>query len=154
MSAGNWLIPKCAAFRLWRLLTLTSQRMYGKAHINLGLVAGGRERTVAGMEARSTGCDSPGPQLGAQFAQLVKELRSEYAGAVTAAAQRIAVALFALPGRSLLRIMQQHGVTGTPALMQQQVRHHSLSIIAVHVHCGQTVACFREKLVWAIITGK
>lgn len=63
-----------------------------------------------------------GPQLGAQFAQLVKELRSEYAGAVTAAAARIAGALFAAPGRSILRILQQHGVTGTPSLMQQQAR--------------------------------
>ena len=63
-----------------------------------------------------------GPQLGAQFAQLVKELRSEYGGAVSAAASRISAALFAAPGRSILRILEQHGVTGTPALMQQQVR--------------------------------
>ena len=63
-----------------------------------------------------------GPELGAQFAQLVKELRSEYGGAVSAAAARIAGGVFGAPGRSILRILQQHGVTGTPALMQQQAR--------------------------------
>ena len=64
-----------------------------------------------------------GPQLGAQFAQLVKELRSEYGGAVSAAAARIVGrASSRAPGRSILRILQQHGVTGTPALMQQQAR--------------------------------
>ena len=63
-----------------------------------------------------------GPALGAQFAQLVKELRSEYGGAVTACAARIAAGVFnAPPGRSILRILQQHGITGTPTLMQQQV---------------------------------
>ncbi|KAK9839863.1 hypothetical protein WJX81_007158 [Elliptochloris bilobata] len=80
--------------------------------------AGGREAAGAGTEVLPGG--GTGPQLGAQFAQLVKELRSEYGGAVSAAAARISGALFAAPGRSILRILEQHGVTGTPALMQQQ----------------------------------
>lgn len=66
-----------------------------------------------------------GPKLGAQFAQLVKELRSEYAGAVTACAQRIAGGVFGMAGRSILRALQIHGVSGTPAIMQQQVGNSS-----------------------------
>lgn len=63
-----------------------------------------------------------GPHLGAQFAQLVKELRSEYAAAVTACAERIAGALFQRPGYSINASLHRHGVTGTPTIMQQQVR--------------------------------
>ncbi|KAK9806759.1 hypothetical protein WJX72_001747 [[Myrmecia] bisecta] len=62
-----------------------------------------------------------GPHLGAQFAQLVKELRSEYAAAVTNCAERIATALFVSQGRSIHAILQRYGLTGTPAIMQQQV---------------------------------
>lgn len=61
-----------------------------------------------------------GPPLGVQFAQLVKELRSEYGAAVTLAAERIATAVFA-SGRSINGILQRHGLTGTPTIMQQQV---------------------------------
>ena len=89
--------------------------------------AGGREAAGAGTEVLPGG--GTGPQLGAQFAQLVKELRSEYGGAVSAAASRISAALFAAPGRSILRILEQHGVTGTPALMQQQVRGGQHSVL-------------------------
>lgn len=74
-----------------------------------------------------------GPELGAQFAQLVKELRSEYGGAVTACAARIAAGVFnAPPGRSILRILQQHGITGTPTLMQQQVSCCVLPFLALY----------------------
>ncbi len=62
-----------------------------------------------------------GPHLGAQFAQLVKELRSEYAAAVTSCAERIAGALFLRPGYSINTTLQRHGITGTPTVMQQQV---------------------------------
>lgn len=55
-----------------------------------------------------------------QFAQLVKELRSEYGAAVTLAAERIATAVFS-SGRSINGILQRHGLTGTPTIMQQQV---------------------------------
>ncbi|CAL8462927.1 g2461 [Coccomyxa elongata] len=80
---------------------------------------GAREPTGLGTERMPSGSD--GPELGAQFAQLVKELRSEYAGAVTACAARIAQGVFGPSGRSILRILEQHGITGTPTLMQQQV---------------------------------
>lgn len=82
-------------------------------------LAGAREMTGLGTERMPSG--SEGPELGAQFAQLVKELRSEYAGAVTACAARIAQGVFGPSGRSILRILEQHGITGTPTLMQQQV---------------------------------
>lgn len=62
-----------------------------------------------------------GPHLGAQFAQLVKELRSEYAAAVTACAERIAGALFQRPGYSINATLHRHGISGTPSIMQQQV---------------------------------
>ncbi len=81
-------------------------------------VVGAREPTGLGTERMPSGSD--GPELGAQFAQLVKELRSEYAGAVTACAARIAQGVFGPSGRSILRILEQHGITGTPTLMQQQ----------------------------------
>ena len=81
-------------------------------------MAGAREPTGLGTERMPSGSD--GPELGAQFAQLVKELRSEYAGAVTACAARIAQGVFGPSGRSILRILEQHGITGTPTLMQQQ----------------------------------
>ena len=68
------------------------------------------------------GAVNAGPHLGAQFAQLVKELRSEYAAAVTACAERIAGALFQRPGYSINASLHRHGVTGTPTIMQQQVR--------------------------------
>ena len=68
------------------------------------------------------GCShAAGPHLGAQFAQLVKELRSEYAAAVTSCAERIAGALFLRPGYSINTTLQRHGITGTPTVMQQQV---------------------------------
>jgi hypothetical protein len=84
---------------------------------------GAREPSGPGLELMPDGCS--GPKLGAQFAQLVKELRSEYAGAVTACAFRIASSVFGMPGRSILRALDAHGVSGTPAVMQQQVRPHS-----------------------------
>lgn len=83
------------------------------------LVAGAREPSGPGLEMMPDGFS--GPKLGAQFAQLVKELRSEYAGAVTACALRIASGVFGMAGRSILRALQAHGVSGTPAVMQQQV---------------------------------
>ena len=83
------------------------------------LNAGGRE--IAGLGIEYTPDGRMGPQLGAQFAQLVKELRSEYAGAITGCAQRIAVAVFSL-GPRVLTLLQQHGLTGNPAQTAQEVR--------------------------------
>ena len=75
-----------------------------------------------------------GPQLGAQFAQLVKELRSEYAGAITGCAQRIVSVVFTMEPRILTRL-QQHGLTGNPAQTAQEVRrsfpmaHKSMTLV-------------------------
>lgn len=76
---------------------------------------------MAGLGIEYTPDGRMGPQLGAQFAQLVKELRSEYAGAVTGCAQRIATAVFSL-GPRVLTLLQQHGLTGNPAQTAQEVR--------------------------------
>jgi hypothetical protein len=50
------------------------------------------------------------PPLGVQLAQLVKELRCEYAGAVTAAAARLSHAVDRIPGRSLAAALEAHGL--------------------------------------------
>ena len=76
---------------------------------------------MAGLGIEYTPDGRMGPQLGAQFAQLVKELRSEYAGAITGCAQRIATAVFSL-GPRVLTLLQQHGLTGNPAQTAQEVR--------------------------------
>ena len=59
-----------------------------------------------------------GPGMGAQFAQLVKEVRSAYGGAVKACAEQIAASI----GRqySILRLLQQHGLSPDPALISTQ----------------------------------
>lgn len=80
---------------------------------------------MAGLGIEYTPDGRMGPQLGAQFAQLVKELRSEYAGAITGCAQRIATAVFSL-GPRVLTLLQQHGLTGNPAMTAQEVCHCSL----------------------------
>ena len=53
--------------------------------------AGGQESPSRAGEAAQGPED--GPEMGAQFAQLVKELRSEYGGAVQACAFRISQVL-------------------------------------------------------------
>lgn len=84
---------------------------------------GGRELAGLGIEFTPDG--RMGPQLGAQFAQLVKELRSEYAAAITGCAQRIATVAFSMGPRILTRL-QQHGLTGNPAQTAQEVLLDSL----------------------------
>ncbi|KAK9868824.1 hypothetical protein WJX84_006782 [Apatococcus fuscideae] len=112
---------------LRRMLTVVPQiehtigRWYGKGAQNSHPSAGGNTvptSPVTGGPAPTADWD--GPPLGVQFAQLVKELRSEYGAAVTLAAERIATAVFS-GGRSINGILQRHGLTGTPAIMQQQV---------------------------------
>lgn len=66
--------------------------------------------------AAANGRVGPGaPALGAQLAQLVKELRCEYGGAVTAAAARLAAAVFRLPGRCVRAVLDEHGSSASPA---------------------------------------
>ena len=85
-----------------------------------------------------------GPHLGAQFAQLVKELRSEYAAAVTACAERIAGALFQRPGYSINATLHRHGISGTPSIMQQQVcllpTCPALNLLSACLHMHSCVA--------------
>ena len=60
--------------------------------------------------SRSGSSSSNMPPLGVQLAQLVKELRCEYAGAVTAAAARLSHAVDRIPGRSLAAALEAHGL--------------------------------------------
>ena len=61
-----------------------------------------------------------GPGMGAQFAQLVKEVRSAYGNTIKACAEAIAASL--ARGHSILRLLQQHGLSPDPALISTQVR--------------------------------
>lgn len=50
------------------------------------------------------------PDLGAQFAQLVKELRSEYFAAITLCAERLAAELAKSPATSVVQLLRRDGV--------------------------------------------
>jgi len=76
-------------------------------------------RAAAAAAARAGDDPRAGPALGAQLAQLVKELRCEYASAVTSTAGRIARGVFSLPGRSVRRALEAHGSAGAPGAAQQ-----------------------------------
>ncbi len=73
--------------------------------------------------------DAGGPARGALFDQIVKELRSEYAAAVTACAQRIHSAL-AENRRSIRAALERYGVNGGPGAMQEQVPQLQAVLIA------------------------
>ena len=53
------------------------------------------------------------PNLGAQFAQLVKELRSEYFAAITLCAERLASELSKMPATSAVQLLRRDGVFAT-----------------------------------------
>ena len=76
-------------------------------------------RAAAAAAARAGDDPRAGPALGAQLAQLVKELRCEYASSVTSTASRIARGVFSLPGRSVRRALEAHGSSGVPGASQQ-----------------------------------
>ena len=70
--------------------------LYSIFNVKLGLVPPSWKPFIlleyAGLREspnRARAADQDGPEMGAQFAQLVKELRSEYGGAVQACAFRI-----------------------------------------------------------------
>eukprot|EP00887_Chlorella_sp_A99_P007719 scaffold20.g7719.t1 len=54
------------------------------------------------------------PNLGAQFAQLVKELRSEYFAAITLCAERLSAELGRTPGLSVVLVLRTDGLLGSP----------------------------------------
>ncbi len=64
--------------------------------------------------------EGKGPKRGALFNQLVKELRSEYAAAVTACAQRIHSAL-ADHRCSIRAALENYGITNDSAVLMEQV---------------------------------
>ncbi len=64
--------------------------------------------------------EGEGPKRGALFNQLVKELRSEYAAAVTACAQRIHSAL-ADHSCSIRAALEKYGITIDSAVLMEQV---------------------------------
>lgn len=61
------------------------------------------------------------PDLGAQSAQLVKELRSEYFAAITLCAERLAAELAANPATSTLLLLRRDGLTAHPSQLQSAV---------------------------------
>lgn len=66
--------------------------------------AGGAERGGSARQHREA------PNLGAQFAQLVKELRSEYFAAITLCAERLACELAKMPATSVVHLLRRDGV--------------------------------------------
>ena len=68
------------------------------------------------------GYEDVAPHVGAQFAQVVKELRTEYTAAVTTTAERLSLGLSASPATSLVSILQQAKLA---AMQQQQQQHQS-----------------------------
>lgn len=65
------------------------------------------------------GLDPNQPQLGAQFAQLVKELRSEYGAVVRQVAERITCALFS--GSNNLQAILHHCLANNASAVVGQV---------------------------------
>ena len=85
------------------------------------------------------------PLRGALFDQLVKELRSEYAAAVTACAQRIHRAL-ADRRRSIRLALDKYGVSGDPGVMQEQARLSCMLVLHVGIVCELHLhLCQRER---------
>lgn len=78
---------------------------------------------------------SEGPRRGALFNQLVKELRSEFAAAVTACAQRIHSAL-ADSTCSIRAALEQFGVTGDSGVMQEQVTLLRKQVVSTSLQAG------------------
>lgn len=80
------------------------------------LAAGLRGAAAANASApdRGAGTDRrlrrEAPNLGAQFAQLVKELRSEYFAAITLCAERLAAELAKMPATSVVQLLRRDGV--------------------------------------------
>lgn len=62
------------------------------------------------------------PNLGAQFAQMVKELRSEYFAAITLCAEKLAHTLAGTQPTSVVLILRNHGLVAQSAQIQHAVR--------------------------------
>ncbi|KAF8071059.1 SPBC16D10.01c [Scenedesmus sp. PABB004] len=78
------------------------------------------------------GYDDVAPHVGAQFAQVVKELRTEYSSAVASTCQRMSAALGASPGTSIFTLLNQAKMASAQAgggmtPMQQHAMIESLS---------------------------
>ena len=87
------------------------------------------------MIATAVRADQDGaPLRGALFDQLVKELRSEYAAAVTACAQRIHKAL-ADNRHSIRSALERFGVSGDAGVMQEQAGCGQCMPLCTWVHC-------------------
>lgn len=98
--------------------------------------------TAAGPGGSSAGADRSGassgrlhreaPNLGAQFAQLVKELRSEYFAAITLCAERLAAELAKMPVTSVVQLLRRDGVFASTQQLSA-----SVSAAAVASACVQ-----------------
>jgi hypothetical protein len=65
------------------------------------------------------------PNLGAQFAQMVKELRSEYFAAITLCAEKLAYTLATQQPTSVILILRHHGLKAQSSQTQGAVRRSS-----------------------------
>jgi hypothetical protein len=80
---------------------------------------------AAGLRATAAGerrAMREAPNLGAQFAQLVKELRSEYFAAITLCAERLAAELARVPATSVVQLLRRDGVFATAQQLSSAVR--------------------------------
>lgn len=97
--------------------------------------------------------EGEGPKRGALFKQLVKELRSEYATAVTACAQRIHSAL-ADHRCSIRAALDKYGITNDSAVLMDQVTAlcalkaaHSLALfVKIYITNGVSQQCDMSML--------
>lgn len=99
--------------------------------LNMLLVVGSIQFGLNAMSTAVLADQDTAPLRGALFNQMVKELRSEYAAAVTACAQRIHKAL-AENRHSIRSALDKFGVSGDPGVMQEQAR----SYCVLHVACS------------------
>jgi hypothetical protein len=81
-----------------------------------GAQASAPDGAAAGRQHRSA------PNLGAQFAQLVKELRSEYFAAITLCAERLAAELAKMEATSVVQLLRRNGVFATTQQLSVAVR--------------------------------
>ncbi|PSC72196.1 plant MNA5-17 [Micractinium conductrix] len=83
------------------------------------MAAGLRSAAAGADRSTADGASAPGrlhreaPNLGAQFAQLVKELRSEYFAAITLCAERLGAELAKMGATSVVQLLRRDGVYAT-----------------------------------------
>lgn len=91
------------------------------------MAAGLRSAAAGADRSTADGASAPGrlhreaPNLGAQFAQLVKELRSEYFAAITLCAERLGAELAKMGATSVVQLLRRDGVYATTQQLSSAV---------------------------------